>query len=141
MKKGFYCNIEAIHNEVTGSCIRVTVHYPDGKVTTFLVDCGVFQEQKYKYFNSQFPFDPSEIDFVLVTHAHADHIGRIPMLVKNGFDKGIYCTDTSLKIMKFALDDTYHVLKDDAERNGTKLLFHHSDVDDALSLMSYNLIL
>lgn len=136
MKKGFYCNIECVHNEVTGSCIRVTVHYLDGKVTTFLVDCGVFQEQKYKYFNPQFPFDPSEIDFVLVTHAHADHIGRIPMLVKNGFDKGIYCTDTSLKIMKFALDDTYHVLKDDAERNGTKLLFHHSDVDDALSLMS-----
>ena len=136
MKRPFYCNIETIHNEVTGSCIRVEVHYPDGNITTFVVDFGVFQEQQYKYFNSKLPFDPKDVDFVLVTHAHADHIGRIPMLVKHGFKKKIYCTDTSLKIMKFALDDTYHVLKEDAQKNGTALLFHHSDVDDSLSLMS-----
>lgn len=130
MKKPFYTNIDCVHSGVTGSCIRVEVHYPDGEKTTFLVDCGIFQESRYSYYNSRLPFDPKDVDFVLVTHAHADHIGRIPMLTKHGFNGSIYCTDTTAKIMKYALDDTYHVLKD----NGT-LWYHHNDVDDAMSLV------
>ena len=94
MKRPFYCNIETVHNGVTGSCIRVEVHYPDGESTTFFVDCGIFQEQQYKYFNSKLPFDPKDVDFVLVTHAHADHIGRIPMLVKHGFNGRRYTVQT-----------------------------------------------
>ena len=132
MKKGFYCNIEAIHQEVTGSCIRVTVHKPDGEVTRFIVDCGIFQEPDYRCLNPRMPLDPTEIDFALVTHAHADHIGRLPMLTKMGFNGQIYCTETTAKIMKFALDDTYHVLKDDTKW-GNPLLFHHNDVDDCMA--------
>ena len=58
MKKAFYVTIESVHYGVTGSCIRVIVHYPDGKTTTFLVDCGVFQEQMYKIYNHHLPFQP-----------------------------------------------------------------------------------
>ena len=133
MKKAFYVNVEAIHQEVSGSCIRVTVHYPDGEITRFIVDCGIFQEPKYKVYNAKMPLDPTEIDFALVTHAHADHIGRLPMLTKLGFNGQIYCTETTAKIMKFALDDTYHVLKDEANKGGSVLLFHHNHVDDCMA--------
>ena len=85
-KGGFYYTITALHPEVTGSCLFVKVHYPDGKVTHFIVDCGMFQEAEYTQLNNQqLPFCSSKISFALITHNHADHNGRLPVLVKEGF--------------------------------------------------------
>jgi metallo-beta-lactamase family protein len=77
-------------NEVTGSCHIITIERYGEKPIKILVDCGSFQgvnkEQKNKFFG----FNPSEIDMVFVTHAHIDHIGRLPQLVQNGFRGPIY---------------------------------------------------
>ena len=75
--------------EVTGSC-----HYLEVNGKKLLVDCGLLQGQDAKKEEQDtFPFDAASIDYVLVTHAHIDHTGRLPLLVKNGFHGKIYAQD------------------------------------------------
>jgi metallo-beta-lactamase family protein len=80
---------------VTGSCHLVeTAGEPEIR---FLLDCGQFQggaKQEAKNYEP-FPFDPAQIDFLVLSHAHIDHCGRIPLLVKQGFTGRIYCTDST----------------------------------------------
>jgi metallo-beta-lactamase family protein len=95
--------------EVTGSCILIET----GK-TKFLVDCGMFQDDKSTFKNEEdFAFNPSEIDFVLLTHAHVDHCGRVPKLYKDGFRGKIYCSQPTREISRAMLLDSANVfLKD-----------------------------
>ena len=58
-KADMYLDVTALHEEVTGSCILCTVRYPDASKTQFIVDCGLFQEEKYQQNNYSFPFIPS----------------------------------------------------------------------------------
>ena len=67
---------------VTGSCHLLAIE--GGPV--LLIDCGMFQGQEEDLNYKALDFDPSEIDYLLVTHAHLDHVGRIPKLVKEGFN-------------------------------------------------------
>lgn len=74
----------------------------------FLVDCGQFQgsltEEQLNY--SQFEFNPSHLDFIILTHAHVDHSGRIPLLVKQGFSGKIYCTYPTMNLADILLRDS-----------------------------------
>ena len=82
--------------DVTGSMTFLTM--PEGIV---MVDCGLFQGSKVKEILNKepLPFKPSEIKAVLITHAHLDHSGYLPKLVKDGFRGKIYCTPpTALSI-------------------------------------------
>lgn len=98
---------------VTGSC-----HWVEASGTKFLVDCGLFQgEQKEEDRNSApFPFDPRELDFVLLTHAHLDHCGRLPRLVKEGFHGGIVTTPATRDIVRFILLDVAHLQHEEFTR-------------------------
>ena len=72
-KKGFFYTITALHPEVTGSCLLVTVHYPDGNKMMFIVDCGLFQEKPYTQLNNQvLPFTSSKIEFWIFIDPHID---------------------------------------------------------------------
>jgi metallo-beta-lactamase family protein len=97
--------------EVTGSCCLVEVGQ-----TKFLVDCGMFQGSKFaeEHNLNPFPFDPKTINFVLLTHAHMDHCGRLPKLYKEGFRGQIYCTAPTADFTKIMLVDSARVIFEEA---------------------------
>jgi len=99
MKISFY----GAAREVTGSCFCVEV---DGK--RVLVDCGM-QQGADNGFGQAFPFHPREIDYVIVTHAHIDHTGRLPLLVKHGFKGSIFATGATCKLLDIMLRDSAHI--------------------------------
>ncbi|MGD2095285.1 MAG: MBL fold metallo-hydrolase [Phycisphaerales bacterium] len=96
---------------VTGSRHLLEV---DG--TRILVDCGLYQERQFKSRNWE-PFEvpPNSIDAVLLTHAHLDHCGLLPKLVKEGFKGKIYGTTATAEIAKIILLDSAHLQEEDAE--------------------------
>jgi len=98
-------------NNVTGSQYLL-----EANNTRLLVDCGLYQERKLKYRNWEpFTIPPSSLDTVLLTHAHVDHCGLIPRLVREGFQGRIYCTTATSEIAKIILLDSAHLQEEDAE--------------------------
>ncbi len=96
--------------DVTGSMTFVKM--PEG---TVLIDCGLFQGSKAKELLNKetLPIKPSEINAVVITHAHLDHSGYLPKLVKDGFRGKIYCTPPTAKLMNIILSDSASISKDD----------------------------
>jgi len=95
---------------VTGS--RFLVRAGDCRL---LVDCGLFQERELRSRNwEDFPFPPREIDAVILTHAHIDHCGYLPKLVREGFSGDIYCTPPTAEVVKVALLDSAKIHQEDA---------------------------
>lgn len=97
---------------VTGSCHLLTTD--KHKV---LLDCGQFQGGKaQEAMNYEpFPFEPSEVECVILSHAHIDHCGRLPLLVKRGFTGKIYCTDATADLLDVMLKDSGYIHEKDAE--------------------------
>lgn len=98
---------------VTGSCYRVV--HAHGQ---FLIDCGLFQGNRtVRDLNLKpFPFDPRQIDYVLLTHAHIDHAGLLPRLVKQGFRKPIWMTEPTAGLLEYLLPDSAGIQESEAER-------------------------
>ena len=128
----FYADVMAFHPEVTGSLMSIVLKYPDGITSKFIVDCGLFQEREYSEYNKVLPFEADTLDFVLVTHNHIDHTGRLPLLVKNGYNNNIYLTSTTEPFIKLALKDSFNVLKHTAKRDHEKVLYTEEDVNRTL---------
>ena len=121
---------------VTGSC-----HLIETNGVRILLDCGLFQGQREirERNRAGFPFDPKTIDYVLLSHAHLDHVGLIPLLVKNGFHGEIVTTPPSAEIAKVILTDSAHIQVEDAayrarkaRRRGEKARPPLYDVGDVL---------
>ena len=80
-----------------------------------LIDCGLYQERSLKNLNWEpFDFEPDKLDILLLTHAHLDHCGLIPKLVKEGFRGRIYCTSATAEIAKIVLLDSAKIQEEDA---------------------------
>lgn len=80
-----------------------------------LVDCGLYQEREFAGRNwDPFPIDPNTIDAVLLTHAHLDHSGYLPKLVRDGFQGPIYCTAATAELVQILLEDSAHIQEEDA---------------------------
>ncbi len=99
---------------VTGSCHCLEVN---GK--KILVDCGL-QQGRDEIDNASLPFAPNTIDYVLVTHAHIDHSGRVPMLIKHGFSGRIVTTRLTANLLDIMLQDSAHIQESDAEYTNKK---------------------
>ncbi len=98
---------------VTGS-----MHLVKTGTTTFLVDCGLYQVKRKEAFeiNRTYDlFDPLEVDFIILTHAHIDHSGNLPTLVKNGFKGKIYSTFATRDLATIMLRDSAYIQEKDIE--------------------------
>jgi metallo-beta-lactamase family protein len=118
--------------EVTGADFLLTDGLSDLKI---VIDCGLFQGTKaFEEKNRDaFSYDPKTIDYLFITHAHLDHVGRIPKLVKDGFKGVIYSTAPTKEIAEIVLLDSLNLFRkengDDAEP-----LFSHQDITTTMGL-------
>ncbi len=97
---------------VTGSSHLLTVNG-----TTILLDCGLYQGKRSEAFeiNKSFPYNPAEIDALILSHAHIDHTGKVPMLCKHGFDGSIICTHATRDLANIMLLDSAFLQQKDVE--------------------------
>ncbi len=116
--------------QVTGSC-----HLVEDGPLRFLIDCGLYQGTKFADENNRgdFPFDPHSLDAVLVTHAHMDHIGRLPKLVKEGYHGPIYATPATRDFAEILYEDSAEIMEEDARRSGIKAIFEPEDIPRAMN--------
>ncbi len=102
---------------VTGSCYLV-----ETRDTKFLIDCGMFQGAKNEaIMNAEpFSFSPGDLDFMLLSHSHIDHSGRIPKLYMDGFKGDIYCTKPTMQLCGIMLPDSGHIQETENEWTNRK---------------------
>ncbi len=121
---------------VTGSMHRLRVNGYN-----ILLDCGLYQGRRKEAFerNRNFPFDPSEIDALILSHAHIDHTGNVPTLVKRGYRGPIWATSATRDLCAIMLLDSAHIQESDVKyvnkrraRQGKKLFEPLYTRDDAL---------
>jgi len=95
---------------VTGS-----IHKVSAGRTEVILDCGLFHGRRDEYYmvNSHFSFDPHNINACILSHAHIDHCGNIPTLIKQGFKSSIYCTPTTRDLCRYMLSDSGFVQEED----------------------------
>ncbi len=118
---------------VTGSKHLITTD----KGTKILLDCGLFQGIDTQDLNQSFGFEPADIDFLVLSHAHIDHTGLVPRLVGKGFSGPIYCTLATADLCRIMLMDSAHIQQTDLQRinerrekRGDALLEALYDADD-----------
>ncbi|MEK9183392.1 MAG: MBL fold metallo-hydrolase [Patescibacteria group bacterium] len=111
--------------EVTGSC-HLLEH--DGK--KYLIDCGLFQTSHFidKRNYEPFPFDPAEIEAVIITHAHLDHVGRLPKLTREGFKGKIYANLATVDLTRLMLLDAVEIMRYNQKKYGDQMLFDENNV-------------
>ncbi len=91
-------------------------HLLEANGVRILIDCGLYQERHFRERNwDPFPIPPDSINAVLLTHAHLDHCGLLPKLVKEGFKGKIYCTPATAEIAQIILLDSAKIQEEDAE--------------------------
>ena len=110
--------------EVTGSCILI-----ETRRSKFLLDCGQRQGQGQGTESSPgLQFNPREIDFVILSHAHIDHSGLLPKLVAEGFDGEIYSTVATRDVAELLLEDSAKIQKEAESEVGLMPMFTEEDV-------------
>jgi len=122
---------------VTGS--NFLIEAKNGTVTTrILIDCGLAQGEHFaESVNAEkFSYDPASVDAIFFTHAHADHIGLFPKLVKDGFRGKAYATAPTRALLAPMLEDSQHIAADEAKRNHDEPPYSAEDVAKAVSLVA-----
>lgn len=125
---------------VTGSKHLITTK----RGTKILLDCGLFQGIGTTELNLTFGFDPKEVDVLVLSHAHIDHTGLVPRLVRQGFSGPIYATPATKDLCQIMLLDSAHIQKKDLERINERrrkrkqeeleILYEEKDVENTMKL-------
>jgi metallo-beta-lactamase family protein len=118
---------------VTGSC-----HLVECAGRRILIDCGLYQGgRELEEENAEpFGFEPAEIDLVLLTHAHLDHCGRLPLLVKRGFRGEIVTTSATRELSRLVMIDAAHLQEEEARRMAKRISHHRKHSRPAAALYS-----
>lgn len=121
---------------VTGANFLLQGPDTQGKDRSVLVDCGLEQGSHEAADANRRPFiyNPADMDVLLITHAHMDHIGRVPKLVRDGFDGIIYSSPQTFKLIGLMLEDCLKIITQEAEKQKIEPLFEEQDVAKAISL-------
>ena len=116
--------------EVTGSCHRLEFLDADKKPHAILFDCGMFQGEHMCGDKNMTPFgfEASAIEAVFISHPHADHTGRLPKLVKEGFRGPIYMVEPCSGLAKLVLEDAHHIMQEESEKCGSSVLYELEDL-------------
>lgn len=116
---------------VTGS--NFLIESPEG--SKILIDCGIEQGKDYTEASAYepFPYEPSDVDALVITHAHLDHVGRVPRLYKAGFHGKAYMTGPTRDLAEAILRDSVEILGRSAKQHGLPPLYEHGDVEAFLS--------
>ncbi len=124
---GFYGGV----GSVTGANFML-----DTGEVSLLIDCGLVQGDKFSMVKNSQPFvyKPATVDYLLVTHAHADHIGRIPKLVRDGFAGVIYSTVATKELSAVMLRDALTVMQHEARRDGVEPIYDEEHITAALAI-------
>ncbi len=119
---------------MTGANFILEMENP--KPLKIMVDCGLIQGEKYAEAENRedFPYNPREIDYLFVTHAHADHIGRVPKLLKDGFNGKIFSTPETKELAALMFEDALGVMRREAEDEHVSPIYEEVDINKALSL-------
>jgi len=100
---------------------------------TILIDCGIdYEDKSNKEINAQFPFQPKDINVLILTHAHIDHSGNIPNLVKQGFEGEIICTEPTAYLLESLWTDSVNIQNSNSKRKKSVKLFGYKEVKDAV---------
>lgn len=122
---------------VTGVNYLIETKISSGKPIKILIDCGLFHGSSFlkKKNYEDFSFNPKEIDFVLITHAHLDHIGRLPKLYKEGFQGQILATSPTIDFSRLMLYDSQKILARKIREQRLSPPYEKKDVEKILGLM------
>ena len=118
---GFYGGV----GSVTGANFML-----DTGNAALLIDCGLIQggEGAKEANREKFLYDPSQVDVLIVTHAHADHIGRIPKLVRDGFRGQIYSTPPTRDLCEIMFEDALHIMEYESRRDDVPPIYGGEDI-------------
>lgn len=128
-KIGFYGAVDS----VTGNNF-----YFEAQGKRIMIDCGLYQGAKYadERNHENFQINPADIDFLIITHSHIDHVGRIPKFVKEGFQGKILSTKPTKRLADLMLHDTVNILAHEAMSEGVPPIYEERDVYEAMKLWS-----
>lgn len=114
--------------EVTGSCNLLEVG-PELK-TKILIDCGMFQGSDFNEGKNSdpLPFDPATLNAVIVTHAHLDHVGRLPLLIRGGYTGHFYATPATIELAQLIMDDALSIMTYNHRKFGSPILYDTTDI-------------
>lgn len=136
MAKGFRVTMKCLHDKVTGTGFLLKIKRPGQGYKRIMIDFGGFQDDKEEILNNVIEFFPSEIDTVIVTHNHLDHIFRLPLLYKYNYQGNVYCSKITSYSLPISLNDSVRIMFQDMESYGIPMLYTTSDVNRTIENLS-----
>ena len=138
MRKNFLVEVSTKQSNVTGSENLLRFKDKFDQENLILVDCGMLQEISINTFskeNVDFNFDVKNIKGVFITHAHNDHVGKIPILIKTGYNGKIYMSKETALFVENVLLDNLKIHREEAKKMNKKPLYDEDDIEKILSLI------
>ena len=137
-KNDFLVELSTKQMNVTGSENLLRFNDRDNKQNLILIDCGMLQEVEINTFskeNVDFNFDVKNVKAVFITHAHNDHVGKLPFLIRAGYEGRIYMSKETSLFLENVLSDNLKIHREEAKKLNKKPLYDETDIEKVISLI------